>query len=123
VNLYTALLKADTEPVLVREGFCGGALVLGPFWLAAHRAWIAAAVSLAAYVLIVALSSGPVAGILALGLAVILGFIGHDLRRWALENRGFLLVHVVAARNEDDALFRLLTHRPELTARFHLESV
>ena len=121
MKLYTALLKADAEPVLVREGFSWGALVFGPFWLAMHRAWIAAALSLAAYVLIMALSRGPVGAILAAGLAVILGFIGHDLRRWALENRGFLLVHVVAARSQDDALFRLLTHRPELTARFRPE--
>ena len=118
MKLYNALLKAGAEPVLVREGFAWGALILGPFWLAAHRAWIAAALSLAAYVLILTLTTLSVSAILAAGLAVILGLTGHDLRRWALENRGFLLVHVVAAASQDDALFRLLTHRPELTARF-----
>jgi hypothetical protein len=121
VKLYAALLKADAEPVLVREGFCWGALFLGPFWLAAHRAWIAAALSLAAYVLIAALASESAAAILATGLALILGFTGHDLRRWALENRGYLLCHVLAARSLDDALFRLLTHRPELANRFRPE--
>ena len=55
MKIYTALLKADAEPVLVREGFSWGALIFGPFWLAAHRAWIAAAISLAAYVLIAVL--------------------------------------------------------------------
>ncbi len=118
MRLYTALLKADAEPVLVREGFSWGALILGPVWLAAHRAWIAAAISLAACVLIAALFSAPTAAILAAGLALILGFTGHDLRRWALENRGYLLVHVLAAASQDDALSRLLTHRPDLAKRF-----
>jgi Protein of unknown function (DUF2628) len=121
VKTYTALLKADAEPVLVREGFAWGALILGPFWLAAHRAWIAAAISLAAFVLIAALVPQPANGIFAAGLAVILGLTGNDLRRWALENRGYLLVHVLSAGNRDDAFTRLLTHRPDLAARFRPE--
>jgi hypothetical protein len=118
VKIYTALLKTDAEPVLVREGFAWGALFLGPFWLAAHRAWIAAAISLAAYVLIVALAPRPADMILAAGLALILGFTGQDLRRWALEFRGYLLVHVFAARDRDDAFMRLLVHRPDVAARY-----
>lgn len=121
MKTYSALLKADAAPVLVREGFSWGALVLGPFWLAAHRAWIAAAISLAAYVLIGALVAEPAAGILAAGVALILGLTGNDLRRWALEHRGYLLVHVVSAGNPDDAFVRLLTHRPDLAARFRPE--
>jgi hypothetical protein len=118
VKTYTALLKSDAEPVLVREGFSWGALIFGPLWLAAHRAWIAAAISLAAIVLIVALAPKPASGILVVGLALILGLTGNDLRRWALENRGYLLVHVLAAGNQDDAFTRLLTHRPDMAARF-----
>ena len=99
MKIYTALLKADAEPVLVREGFSWGALIFGPLWLAAHRAWIAAAISLAACVLIA--RPGPRTGRRhpAGGLALILGLTGNDLRRWALENRGYLLVHVLAARS------------------------
>jgi hypothetical protein len=121
VKTYTALLKADAEPVLVREGFAWGALIFGPLWLAARRAWIAAAISLAAYVLIAVLVPQPANGILAAGLAVILGLTGNDLRRWALENRGYLLVHVLSAGNRDDAFTRLLTHRPDLAVRFRPE--
>jgi hypothetical protein len=121
VKVYTALLKSDAEPVLVREGFAWGALFFGPFWLAAHRAWIAAAISLAAYVLIAVLAPEPLDGILAAGLTLILGLTGNDLRRWSLENRGYLLVHVLAAGNADDAFTRLLTHRPDLAARFRPE--
>jgi hypothetical protein len=118
MRLYTALLKPDAEPILVREGFSWGALILGPLWLAAHRAWIAAALSLAGYVLIAALATEPANLILATGLALILGLTGNDLRRWALENRGYLLAHVLAAGSQDDALTRLLTNRPDLANRF-----
>jgi hypothetical protein len=101
VRLYSAHLKADAEPVLVSEGFSWGALIFGPLWLAAHRAWIPAALSFAAFILIAA-------------LAVILGFIGHDLYSWALEHRGYVLVHVLAGRTLEDAWMRLLEHRPDL---------
>ena len=118
MKTYTALLKADAEPVLVKEGFSWGALIFGPLWLAVHRAWIAAALSLAATVLIVALAPGPVACILVPGLMLILGLTGNDLRRWALEHRGYLLVHVLLARSRDDAFTRLLMYRPDLVAQF-----
>jgi hypothetical protein len=123
VKIYTALLKADAAPVLVREGFSWGGLVLGPLWLAAHRAWIAAAISLAACVLVVVFAAEPAGWILLVGVALILGLTGNDLRRWALENRGYLLVHVLSANNPDDAFVRLLTHRPDLAARFRPEPV
>ncbi len=121
MKIYAALLKSDAEPVLVREGFAWGALFLGPLWLAAHRAWIAAAISLAAYVLLVAMAPGPVNAILGVGLAWILGFTGHDLRCWALERRGYLLGHVLAAGDRDDAFARLLDRRPDLAVRYRPE--
>ena len=123
MKIYTALLKSDAEPVLVREGFAWGALFFGPVWLFAHRAWIAGAISLAAYVLTGVLVAGPDAAILAVGLALILGFAGHDLRRWALEHRGYLLAHVLAAADRDDAFMRLLTLRPDLAVRYRPEPV
>jgi hypothetical protein len=121
VKIYTALLKQDAEPVLVREGFSWGALLFGPLWLAAHRAWIPAAISLAAYVLISVLAPWSAGTILTLGVAVILGFTGEDLRRWALEWRGYLLAHVLAAANRDDAFMRLMALRPDLAARYRPE--
>jgi hypothetical protein len=123
VKIYTALLKSDAEPVLVKEGFSWGALFFGPLWLAAHRAWTAAAISLAAVVLITVLAPEPGRTILAAGVALILGLIGNDLRCWALENRGYLLVHVLAAGSSDDAFTRLLTYRPDLATRLRPEPV
>ncbi len=118
MRFWTAHIRADAEPILVREGFAWGALLFGPFWLALHRAWIPAALSLAAWVLVQALAPGPVAAVLSVGLAVFLGLTGNDMVRWSFEHRGYLLVHVLAARNEAEAWARLLSSRPDLAGRF-----
>jgi hypothetical protein len=123
VKTYNTLLKADAEPILIKEGFSWGALFFGPLWLAAHRTWIGAAISLAAYVLIAVLVPQPAVSILVVGLALILGLTGNDLRRSALEHRGYLLAHVLAARNSDDAFIRLLTYRPDQATRLRPEPV
>jgi hypothetical protein len=118
VKLYAAHLKADCEPVLLREGFAWGALLFGPLWLAAQRAWIAAAITLAAIVLIPALAPPSLAAILLVGLAAVLGLTGYDLVAWSLDRRGYVLAHILAARGAEDALHRLLVNRPDLAARF-----
>ena len=87
MKLYAAHWKAKAEPELVREGFAWGAFLFGPLWLAAHRAWIAAALVLAADVLISVLAPAPLGFILGLGLAVLLGLTGPDLLSWTLERR------------------------------------
>ncbi len=117
MTFWTAHLAREREPVLLREGFSWGALLFGPFWLLLHRAWIPAALTFAAFVLIGALVRDPFQAIVYLGLMVLLGLNGNDLRAWSLERRGFLLAHVLTARTEADALGRLLTARPDLAAR------
>lgn len=117
MKLFAVHIKRGAEPIMLPEGFAWGAFLFGPLWLAAQRAWIAAAVSLGVYVLVVALSSPPLAGILILGVALLLGLQGHDLRGWALDHRGFTLIHIVAARGPDDAWMRLIAHRPDLVAQ------
>jgi hypothetical protein len=118
VRFWTAHIRAGAAPVLVREGFSWGALLLGPLWLAVHRAWIAAVLALSAFVVIVVLSKEGAAAALLTTLMVLLGLSGHDLRRWSLDYRGFLLAQVVVARDELDALARLLDRRPDLKGSF-----
>jgi hypothetical protein len=118
VKLYAAHLKYDAEPVLMREGFSWGAFILGPLWLAAHRAWIPAGLSFAALVLIAVFAPEPASAVLSFGVSAILGLTGRDLCGWSLEQRGYLLAQVLAAQTEDEAWMRLLANRPDLLARY-----
>ena len=118
MKYWTAHLRPDASSLLIREGFSWGALLFGPIWLLAHRAWVPGLIALAAGVLIAVLApAGLMPALLAL-YGVTLGLYGNDFRRFAVERRGFVLSHVLAARNEDAALARLLTARPELAREF-----
>lgn len=118
MTFWTAHIRSDRPPSLIREGFSWGALLFGPVWLAAHRAWIPAAFALAAAVLILVLAPPGEAALLMPALAVVLGLSGHDLRRWSMTHRGFVLSQVVAARSETEALGVLLSRRPDLAGSF-----
>jgi Protein of unknown function (DUF2628) len=118
LKFWTAHLRQGVPPVLVREGFSWGALLFGPLWLAAHRAWIPAVLTVVASLLIVFLATEGIAVVLMAGVIVLLGLSGQDLRRWSLDHRGYLLTQVIAAHNEFGALERLLTRRPDLTGSF-----
>src|SRR5207249_2407248 len=102
-RIWTAHVRQGATPVLVREGFSWGALFFGPFWLAVHRAWIPAVLTLATTVLIIFLAADGVSAVLLAGLVLLLGLSGHDLRRWSLDHRGYLLTQVIAARDELEA--------------------
>jgi hypothetical protein len=118
VRFWTAHIRAGAAPVLVREGFSWGALLFGPIWFAVHRAWIAAVLTLAAFVLIVVLAKGGILAALLTTLIVSLGLSGHDIRRWSLDHRGYLLAQVVMAHRELEALEHLLERRPDLKGSF-----
>jgi len=118
MRIYTAHVMARRSPVLLKEGFSWGAFLFGWIWLLLHRAWIPSVLALAAGVLIGALTSAGARVLLEIGLALLLGLNGRDLVRWSLARRGYTLAHVLAARDADSALARLLTGRPDLTASF-----
>ncbi len=113
MKIYTAHTRPDSAPVLVREGFSWAALVFGPLWLLLHRAWIAA---ILVFVVGTALgvAPSPWSDLFDAGLALAVGLFGRDLWRWSLDRRGFTLVHVVAGRDEEEALARLFDQRPDL---------
>ena len=108
--------------MLVREGFSWGALFLGRSGWLAHRAWIAARDRARRLVADRHPDATGRAACPGLGLALILGLTGRDLVRWSLERRGYLLAHVLAARDTRRGLVRLLTQRPDLAARFRPEA-
>lgn len=115
---WTAHIRQGEPPVLVREGFSWGAFCFGPIWLAAHRAWVPAALALAVGILIPVLLPSGDAVLAMVGLAVLLGLSGQDLRRWSMQQHGFRFTQVVTAPSDYDALGILLARRPELAGSF-----
>ena len=115
MRVYSVHTRADAAPVLIREGFSWGALLFGPIWLFAHRAWVAGVLVLCGWIL-GALAPGALRPLLMLVLVWATGVFGTDWRRSSLERRGFTLVHTIAARNLDAAFARLMAARPDLAA-------
>jgi hypothetical protein len=113
VRVFTSHLKPGEAPVLVREGFSWGAAVFGWLWLLWQRAWIPAALVFA-LMLLVTRSGDRWAGALLIGLVLLQGCFGRDLVRWSLRLRGYTDGPVVAARNVDGALARLVAERADL---------
>jgi hypothetical protein len=118
LKFWTAHVRQGTTPVLVREGFSWGALIFGPLWLAVHRAWVPAVLTIATGVLILFLATDGASVALLGALVLFLGLSGHDLRRWSLDHRGYLLAQVIAARDDLEALGRLLNRRPDLRGSY-----
>ncbi|HYZ62265.1 MAG TPA: DUF2628 domain-containing protein [Acetobacteraceae bacterium] len=118
MRIYTAHTRPGRPPVLVREAWSWGAFLFGPFWLLANRAWIATVIYIALSFILAALAPDQVRGLVLFALAVLNGMLGRDLVRWSLARRGYALVHVLAARDEEGALARLLAARADLLENF-----
>jgi hypothetical protein len=108
-------------PVLIPEGFSFWAFLFGPFWLMAHRAWLAGVAVLLGLVG-VNLLPDPYGVALALAAHLLLGFQGRDLWRWTLTRRGWSLAHVVQGRDAEGALARLLQAEPRLLPLYAAEA-
>jgi hypothetical protein len=78
---------------------------------------VPAAFALAAWLAVDVLAEGGARLVLEIGLVLLLGLSGYDLRRWSLERRRFTLVEVVTARNAETAFARLLDRRRDLGER------
>ena len=116
MRVYTAHGRPDAVPVLVREGFSFWAFLFGPLWLLAQRAWVPAAAAFAMAILIETVAPSSLQAGLGLLLGLAIGVFGRDLVRWSLRRRGFALIHVIAARDADAAMCRLLDADPGVAA-------
>lgn len=116
MRFWTVHVRDGAAPELVAERFSLLAMLFGPLWLIVHRAWIPAVLVLCLQLLCGTLAPEPVAPVLGLGIAWLVGLSGQDMRRWALARRRYHLVHVVAARDEEGALARLFTGYPDFAA-------
>jgi hypothetical protein len=98
-------------PALVPERFAWLAFLFGLPWLLAHRLWLESVIYLAALALLLALAPASLRAPLAVALNLLLGFHAEDLRRAALDRRGWRQAGVVAGRDEDLALLRAIEGR------------
>ena len=122
MRIYTVHLRGRRAPVLLAEGFSLGALLFGPLWLLAHRAWIAGVLALCGYAAL-ATAPAPYAAVLLAAAAWLLGLCGRDLCRWSLDREGYLEADLIAAAGPDQALARLLARRPDLAAALAADAV
>jgi len=111
----TRTRRKAKPPVLVPEGFSWLALFFNLFWLLFHRLWLAALAYVAVVLALVLLLPEPAGAVAVMAVQFLLACHAQDLRRWALARRGYRLAHVVAERDVDLALARLLDARPDLT--------
>ena len=114
MKVFTSHLRAGALPVLMREGFSWPAFVFGFLYLAVHRAWVAAALNLAVFLLASGLARSTGSGAPLLGLAVLQGLFARDLRRWSLAHGGGPGGPAVAAPYHAQAAARLVGQRADL---------
>lgn len=118
MRLYSVFLRnhgRDTarDLVLVKEGFSWPAFIFTFVWALATRMWWPA---IALFAIIVLVGAGTDAvglnedlqGLVTLSLAVAIGFLGNDIRRWHLDRDGYSEAGVVAGKNKEHALQRFL---------------
>jgi hypothetical protein len=109
--------KPMAAPVLLREGLSFWALVFGPLWLLRHGCWLLGLIGVLA-LMVAAVLPAPWDLALMAALHVGLCLHGQDARRWTLARRGWRLAHVVAGRDQEAALFRLLGAEPRIVRHF-----
>ena len=121
VHLRRHGLDPDRDLLVVEEGFSWPAFFLSFLWALWHRLWVPAAVIFLAGTAIglagTKLHLDPLSqSALSLGLAVIFGYLGNDLRRHRLDRLGYALGGVSSGADADAALLRYLDTKPALTA-------
>lgn len=90
----------DRDLLLIKEGFCWPAFLALGLILGAVLGALAA--------------EPPVQAALSLGLAVAVGLVANDLRRWGCARRGLEFIDVVAGDGRDGAERRFLDHNPQI---------
>jgi hypothetical protein len=114
MRIYTAHIRSERLPVLLREGFCWSALAYGPLWLLAHRAWLPAILYVAIAVIAALTLPAPWGAAAGWLLVLLSGLLGRDLVRWSLARDGYAMAAAVAATDADYAFARFLAHRPDV---------
>ena len=105
----------------VRDGFHFWAFLLTPFWLLAHRLWLALAIYVVLYALLgIALAfigaSANVQLLVGALIGLLMGFEASSVRRWTLSRRGWKQLGFVVGEDAEMAERRFYAEwakRPE----------
>jgi len=113
IHLRRDGLDPDRDIAVIKEGFSWPAFFFGIFWAFWNRLWLAGALLLTATVAVQMVSQSMIAGgfgqsAVTIGLAVVVGLIGNDIRRWALDRADFRFAGIASGPNADEALRRYI---------------
>jgi hypothetical protein len=126
VALYTVHVPSDAageaeradRTVFVRDGFNVWGFLFGWPFLLWHRlwapfaAWLVLACAAALLWWALGLPTAPLA-LLAVVAHLFIGVEGNDLRRWALERRGYHPLDVVSAARREEAEYAFFLRQPD----------
>ena len=121
VHIHPRRREPDRDIVLVKEGFCWPALFFSVLWAIWNGLWLVAllfllleaGLGLAFDIFLI----GPLSQVaLSVLLAVAIGFVANDLRRWTLSRRGYQGAGAVVERDLIAAERRFFENNPGLTA-------
>ncbi|HEY7231875.1 MAG TPA: DUF2628 domain-containing protein [Pseudolabrys sp.] len=114
--------RAPEHFVFVRDGFHFWAFVLAPAWLMFYRLWLALLIYIVGYGILgfgfaFARVSSNVQLIVALLIAVLIGFEASSIRRWTLGRRGWTTLGFVVGEDSESAERRFFSewqkHKPD----------
>jgi hypothetical protein len=113
--------RAAERFVFVRDGFHFWAFILAPLWLLAHRLWLALLVYIVGNgILGVGLAFARVSSniqlIVALLIALLIGFEASSIWRWTLVRRGWTTLGFVVAEDAETAERRFFAEWQKRTA-------
>lgn len=111
VHAPSSLSDAASSPerfMFVRDGFHFWAFVLAPLWLLLHRLWLALLIYVVGYgALSFGFAFAPVSSstqlIVALLIALLMGFEASSIWRWTLNRRGWATLGFVVAEDAETA--------------------
>ena len=121
VHMRRPALDPESDVLLVKEGFSWPAFFFSFVWALWSRLWLVAAGLLALELAVgatLSLLDGDLwtQSAVSLGLALLVGMLANDLKRWTLFRRSFLEVAVVTGSGIDAAERRFWDQRPQLAA-------
>ena len=100
--------RAPEQFVFVRDGFHFWAFVLAPLWLLLHRLWLALLIYAVGYGALsfgfaFARVSSSAQAVVALLIALLMGFEASSIWRWTLNRRGWATLGFVVAEDAETA--------------------